>query len=138
MNKRELEKLRVMYDEDNECWCITNESVPMTDNDVAYDLGVNGHEYEKLLLLRGGYLIEDYVDCVGFETKEIAEQCLEAIKNYNDDDIIEKVEQSKSIVGATIVRLDYDIFAESYAITLSNGRMLYLDDTETNKIKGEI
>ena len=128
MNKRELEKLRVMYDEDNECWAITIKKYIVADLDIACELDIPYQKYFDLLINSGGYYLDEDEDCVGFETKKIAEKCLEAIKNYKDNDIIGKVEQSKSIIGETIVRLDYDMFAESYVITLSNGR----------KIKGEI
>jgi hypothetical protein len=93
MNIKELEKLTVLYDDENNCWAITNDTeYVISDMDIAEELGLSLRQYFDMLISNGGYDVYNQQDCVGFKTKEIAEQCLEVIKNYKDDDIIEKVD----------------------------------------------
>lgn len=128
MNIEELLKLRVMYDEDNECWAINdNDFSLITDEIIAERLGVIFKKYFNLLINNGGFDIFKNETFVGFETKEIAEQCLQAIKNYKQDDIIEKVGENP------IMRFKYKNWQGKTSIRNVKPIELWYGDTNYHK-----
>lgn len=99
----DIGNLYCIYDKPNECYCISDDSnIPMCDADIAIRLKIDIDKYLNFLIIKGdGYFLDDTAKCVGFKSKEDAENCLKLLAQHEfkkKDNIIKNNKDEEKII----------------------------------------